>query len=286
MNKLGPEWTPVATPFTCADGLILVQYDWAVPDGQPLRGVVLITHGLGEHAFRYQPLAQHLLSWGFAVRAYDHFGHGVSMGERGALPFDDKMLQDLVEMLQELAHRWPHQPRFLLGHSMGGTLAADCVARGGGAPLSGLVLSSPALDAGLSAAQKLLLATVARWLPNLRVGNGLKAEFLARDPAVVQAYLTDPLVHSKICGRLAQYITQAGLRAMAAAPQWPLPTLLMYAGADRLVSPAGSARFAQHANAQVQAQVFEPMYHEILNDPDKNLVYERLRDWLLERCGR
>jgi alpha-beta hydrolase superfamily lysophospholipase len=278
---------PIASPFTTADGHTLAVYDWAAQADVQRQGVVLIAHGLGEHALRYAHVAQQLSSWGFDVRSYDHYGHGISMGKRGTLPHDDKLLLDLTEMVQELACVWPHDRHFLIGHSMGGVLAADYVARGasGSTGLRGLVLSSPALDPGLSAVQRLLLAVLPRVAPNWVVSNGLASEYVARDAQVVRAYQHDTLVHRKISARLGAYIAQAGQRALAAAPHWPLPTLLMYAGQDRLVSPQGSQNFARQAPSSVQTQAFEAMYHEIFNDPDKQQVFDCLRTWLLARCA-
>jgi alpha-beta hydrolase superfamily lysophospholipase len=275
---------PTTTPFTSADGHTLAVYDWAACGNAQPRGVVLVAHGLGEHALRYQHVAQQLNEWGFDVRSYDHFGHGISMGDRGRLSHDDKLFLDLAEMLQEQRRLWPSQPRFLLGHSMGGALAADYIARQGSSDLQGLVLSSPALDPGLNPVQKLMLAVLPRVAPDLVVNNGLPAQYLARDPQVVQAYQQDPLVHNKVSARLARYIARAGQRALAAAPHWPLPTLLMYAGEDRLVSPKGSKAFAQRAPSIVQTKAFGEMYHEIFNDTDKQRVFAHLRAWLNTRC--
>ncbi len=88
------------SPLTARDGTNLVVMDWPLDKG-PVRGVVLIVHGLGEHAWRYDTLAQRLNAWGFAVRAYDQYGHGESMGPRGALPRSDRLLSDLAELVAE-----------------------------------------------------------------------------------------------------------------------------------------------------------------------------------------
>ena len=143
--------------------------------------------------------------------------------------------------LEQLLARWPVpvQRLVLLGHSMGGLVAARFVADHPEA-VDGLVLSSPALDPGLNGLQKLLLAVLPRFVPDLCVGNGLDANFLSHDPDVVQAYLADPLVHDRISGRLARFIADAGPEVVARAPGWKVPTLLMYAGSDLLVNPAGS----------------------------------------------
>jgi alpha-beta hydrolase superfamily lysophospholipase len=175
------------------------------------------------------------------------------------------------------------QPLVLLGHSMGGLVAARAVARNIH-PIDGLVMSSPALAAPTNPLQKILLAILPRWFPHLCVDNGLDARQVARSPQVVQAYLQDPLVHRKISAGLAQWILAEGAKTVAQAPAWSVPTLLLYAGSDRLVDPQGSARFAAQAPlGVVQAQVFQAMYHEIFNDPQADEVYTALTHWLTQR---
>ena len=92
------------SPLTAGDGTNLVVVDWPLKKG-PVRGVVLIVHGLGEHAWRYDHVAERLNTWGFAVRAYDQYGHGESMGPRGALPSADRLLSDLAEVVDDTRFR-------------------------------------------------------------------------------------------------------------------------------------------------------------------------------------
>ena len=279
------------SPLAAADGQALMLHDWPAP-GAP-RGQVLLVHGLGEHAGRYAPLAAELHDWGFAVRAYDQRGHGLSGGARGGLPCDTALLDDLAAVID--ATRSMHQqrgqpglPLILLGHSLGGLVAGRFVSLQLRL-VDALVMSSPALDPGLSALQKVMVATLPAIAPNMRVNNGLDPRFLSHDPAVVAAYRADPLVHPKISARLARFIATAGPATVAAAAHWHVPTLLLYAGDDHLVNPAGSCAFAQvaGASAQVQpgilsAQVFESLYHEIFNEASTAAapVYAALKTWL------
>jgi alpha-beta hydrolase superfamily lysophospholipase len=107
---------------------------------------------------------------------------------------------------------------------------------------------------------------------------------VSRDPAVVAAYESDPRVHDRICARLARFIAEAGPSVIAHAAEWSVPTLLMYAGSDRLVNPEGSRAFAQAAPADVVTTVcFDDHYHEIFNEPDNAPVFETLRKWLDRR---
>ncbi len=269
------------SPFTATDGENLALYEWPVPQRATRRGTVLLVHGLGEHCGRYAALAEQLNTWGFAVRGYDQYGHGRSGGPRGGLTHDRRLLSDLADLIDATRMRMaPGEPLVLLGHSLGGLVAARLVSlrlR----PVDALVLSSPALDAGFSAVQKLLLAVLPRIAPNLRLDNGLDLQALSHDPAVAAAYRRDPLCHNRICARLARFTAEAGPATLACAAEWQVPTLLLWAGADTLVNPAGSAAFAADAPpAVVQAQCFAGLYHELFNEQEAAPVWGALQHWL------
>lgn len=278
------------TTFTAADGENLAVQDWLVPTrGRGVRGTVLVVHGLGEHVGRYDALARQLNRWGYAVRGYDQYGHGESAGPRGGLTSDLRLLADLADLVDATRARMPAgQPLVLLGHSLGGLVTARFVAMGL-RPVDALVLSSPALDPGLNAVQKMLVATLPRVAPGLRVGNGLDAQYLSHDSAVVARYRADPLCHDRICARLARFIADSGPVVLEQAPHWSVPTLLMWAGDDRLVDPAGSRAFAAAAPAGVvQSHCFEPLYHELFNEAPElaEPVLDMLQAWLAQRCPR
>jgi alpha-beta hydrolase superfamily lysophospholipase len=270
-------------PFTLRDGLNLALYDWPLPMRWRPRAVVLIVHGLGEHAWRYDPVAHRLNEWGFCVRSYDQRGHGESGGARGMLPDDDALLDDLAEVVEDtrshIAEPWSC-PLILMGHSMGGLVAATYVQRGMG-QVDGLVLSSPALDAGIGWLQRKFIGLLYRHAPNFALPNGLDAGKISHNSATVEAYKSDPLVHDRITARLATFIDLNGPRVVADAPRWSMPTLLMFAGDDRLVRAAGSRAFAAAAPAaKVHSQPFEGLYHEIFNEADPSAVFGTLKAWL------
>jgi len=268
-------------PFTAGDGANIALHDWPLADDAVQRGAVLVLHGLGEHAGRYGHVARQLNGWGFSVRGFDQYGHGESDGPRGALPSATRLLDDLADVVASTrAALPPALPLILLGHSMGGLVSCLAVASRPLA-LQGLVLSSPALDPGLSALQKLLLAMLLRVAPDLRLGNGLDNRFISHDPQVVAAYRADPLVHDRISARLARFIAQGGPVVLARAGQWTLPTLLMYAGSDRLVNAKGSRDFAAAAPAEVvSVRCFPDLYHEIFNEAGSGAVFDCLKAWL------
>ena len=275
--------------LTTSDGLTLQLREWPV---ETPRATVLIVHGLGEHSGRYEQLATQLRRSGCSVFGYDHRGHGASAGPRGRLHHPDDLLRDLALLIDALRPR-QRGPLVLLGHSMGGLVAARMVAAGLEAKppkwqrgVDLLVLSSPALDIGLGGANKLLLAVLGPLAPNAALGNGLKPEWVSRDPAVVAAYVDDPLVHDRVSPKLVRFMVDAGAAVRSRAAQWRVPTLLLYAGSDRCVVPAGSAAFGAAAPAGVvTAQAYAPLYHEIFNEPERAEVYAALAQWLAARIG-
>ena len=272
-----------------ADGLVLALRHWPAAGR---RSRVLIVHGLGEHSGRYDAVARDLNAAGHAVSAYDQRGHGRSPGARGAIPALDSLCADLASVIDAVQQADGQAP-VLLGHSLGGLVAARFVAEGLVARparwarlVPALVLSSPALDLGMNAGQKLLLSLLGPVAPNLALGSGLQADWLSRDPAVVQAYQQDPLVHDRITPRLVRFIVDGGELVRTVAPFWRTPTLLLWAGADRCVAPAGSAAWAAAApTAAVEHQCFDALRHEIFNEPERAQALARLRAFLARQSG-
>lgn len=270
--------------FRSRDGMALVRRDWPSADA---RGTIVIVHGLGEHIGRYGHVAARLNASRWSVVGYDQRGHGRSPGERGRIAAGDDLLADLAAVIDDVRTETAGA-LVLLGHSLGGLVAARFVAGALESPppswqrdVDALVMSSPALDIGMTAVKRALLATLETLTPNLGIGNGLDATGVSRDPAVVAAYRADPLVHDRIAPRLVRFLADAGPAVRALAPRWRVPTLLLYAGSDRLVVPAGSAAFAAVAPASVvTARPFGPLFHEIFNEPEQDEVFAVLTAWL------
>lgn len=281
-------YSRVFSPLTASDGENLALYSWPHEDSSKEialraakpRAVVLLVHGLGEHAGRYDHVAGILRGWGFEVRAYDQRGHGQSGGKPGTLPAPDALLNDLADVVDEARTQYPNAPLILLGHSLGGLVVSRFVSLKM-RPIDAVVLSSPALDAGLGAFQKLLLSVLPNVFPNMVVGNGLDVQYISHDARVIQAYLADRWVHDKMSPRLGKFIADAGPAVLAAAASWSIPTLVLYAGDDKLVNPNGSRRFVKAAPKSVVTGVcFEGLYHEVFNELQSAPVFGELKSWL------
>lgn len=269
--------------LSASDGTALFVADWLPEASAPAggkRGVVLM-HGLGEHCGRYRHVAQFFNDQGFLVRAYDHRGHGRSGGPRGDVPDGEAMLRDAALVIGDFAAALDAPP-ILLGHSMGGLIAARHAVEKR-SPLSGLILSSPALAVALSGGQKLLLKILSAVAPGLTLPNGLEQRYLSHDANVVQAYAKDPLVHAKISARLLNFMLASMEIVHAEAANLAIPALLAYAGDDHIVDPGGSAALAKVLPADAEVRVYPQLYHEIFNEPDAAPVFGDLRSWLAQR---
>jgi alpha-beta hydrolase superfamily lysophospholipase len=274
---------------TTRDGLELALSHWPTLNRQACKGLVCIVHGLGEHCGRYKGLIKHLNQWGWAVVSYDQRGHGRSPGPRGGLQRDDDLLHDLAAVIDMARTLYARERLMVLGHSMGGLVVARFVAAlarpSEPVPWSRhvdlCVLSSPALDLGLSPLQRAMLGSLGKLTPDVSVGNGLKAEWVCSDASVVKDYADDPLVHDRVTGRLTRFMLDGGQNVLARAPHWTVPTLVQYAGSDRCVRPEGSARLAAALPARLAAQChYEHMFHEIYLEPDRGRVIADLQGWL------
>lgn len=267
--------TEARPTYSASDGSRLALYDWPV---EGATRAVLLVHGLGEHAGRYELLARWLNAQRVSVRAFDLYGHGHSSGARGGLAREGQLPEHLGEIAAAMAAEpaLAGRPLIVIGHSLGGLIVASAIRRGLLRPRLA-VLSSPALAVRMASWQRAVVKVFPHLVPQLTLGNGLDPHMLSHDPKVVADYVADPLVHDRICARLGAFVALEGEAVRAEATSWSTPTLLLYAGDDRAVDPAGSRAFSARAPASVvKSRCYERMYHEIFNEPDRALVLNDL----------
>ncbi len=251
------------------------------PSSNPHSAVVFM-HGLGEHSGRYEHVAAFFCAHGYAVRSYDHRGHGKSQGERGDIPHHTALLDDAHEVIRHWQANCPQSVarHLLLGHSMGGLFAAK-VASCGSCALDGLVLSAPALAIRMNVIQRALLKILSSLAPGLTLSNGLETTYLSHDPKVIASYRNDDLVHGRISARLLNSMLDAMTDVHIHAAALTLPTVLLVAGDDRLVDSSGSLKFAQACPKNVlRLHTYETLYHELFNELHSSDVFDDVSAWL------
>jgi len=256
-----------------ADGRLY--YRWWRPD-TPARGNVVVSHGFAEHSGRYGHVASALTDAGLGVWAPDHRGHGQSEGPRADIESVGAAVDDLRLFVETVRGHAPDGPLFLVGHSMGGLIAAAFAERHQ-ETLTGLALSGPLLHV---APEVVALAELEE-IPDL----GL-ADAISSDPAVVQAYKDDPLVYLGPPPR--GFLRSAGqvTEVRARLGQITLPLLIMHGSADLLVSPQALRDVvAGVASDDLTARLWPDMWHEIFNEPQQARVLAFLVDWITERIA-
>jgi alpha-beta hydrolase superfamily lysophospholipase len=261
----------------------------SLPEEAP-QGVFLFVHGLGEHSDRYAHVAERLGAAGFAAFAFDLRGHGRSGGRRGHVVTFRDYLADVEAVRGETARHFPGLPLYLLGHSLGGLITLRyLLERGEG--VAAAVISSPYLgdlpELAPPKALDLLARGLSRLYPILPFKTGIRPALVSRDPEVVRAYREDPRIFDRVTPRFYTETRRALERVHGAAAAWRVPLLLMQSGADRLVDPAATRRWAEAAPAEtVEFVEWEGFYHEMFNEPaeDRERVFQRIETWLA--CAR
>jgi acylglycerol lipase len=261
------------------DGLKLYSQAWE-PEGKT-KAVVCLIHGLGEHSGRYAHLGNYLTGQHYALFSFDLRGHGKSEGQRGHAQSMKTFEEDISLLLSHAGQRHPGLPIFLYGHSLGGTLVLD-YAYTTPIKLTGVIATGPLLRTGFEPPTwKIALGkAMRRVMPTFSMSNEIERPALSRDPRVVQAYISDPLVHDRISASLGIDMLQLGLSLLERASDFPLPLLLMHGSADRLASPQASREFAEKAGGKCTLKIWDGFYHEIHNEPEKDEVFKFLMDWM------
>ncbi len=272
----------IETTMKSKDGLDLFTQAWETEAS--CKAVVCLVHGLGEHSSRYTHVADFLNRAGYTVLAFDLRGHGRSGGKRGHSPSSEAILDDINLLLDEANRRYPGKKRFLYGHSMGGLLVLYyALARK--PKLAGVISTSPGLRSPVLE-QKLKLAfakTLASVLPTMSLPTGLNSEDISRDPQVVQKYQQDPLVHDQATLAMANSAVAIVPWTLAHAGELNVPLLIMHGAADRITYPSGSQEFASRVKGDCTLKLWDGLYHETHNEPEKEMVLAYLVDWLNQK---
>jgi len=268
--------------FESNGGIHLYQQSW-LPEGESKANVVLV-HGFGEHSGRYVHVAEAFNESGIALYGYDMRGHGKSEGKRGDIPSWQAYRDDLKMIVDLVREESPHVPLFLYGQSMGGCMAVDYSLHMEQS-FHGLITTGPLLgQAGVSQFLVLLSKLLTLLAPGFQLDVNLDVHNLSRDPAVVQAYVADPLVHGKGTPRLGTALTETIEACQRDASLLQVPFLTFFGDADQIAPPLETERFYSNLLLEDKTKyVVRGGYHEPHNDLEKAEVLAVMTNWIMER---
>jgi len=263
------------------DGTALRTLHW--PAAVPPWAAVLLVHGLGEHAGRYDHVARRMAAAGIDVHGYDHRGFGASSGPRAYVRRWSLLHDDLQARLEAVRAAAGGLPVVMYGHSMGGLIVLGYVLADSPRPLPDVVVfTSPGLDSTIAAWKQAVAPVLGRIAPRLRIPNGFNAGDLSRDPAVDARLADDPLALRSSTARLgaAGFAEQARVRSLlAAGVPLPVPTYVIHGSDDPIVPVAASASLPE-GRPNVTRRVYPGLRHETHNEPEGPSVVDDTIAWL------
>lgn len=245
------------------------------------KAVIILIHGLGEHGGRYGgDFAKFYTDAGLAIIAPDLPGHGKTAGIRGHIPDTSQFLDYVDHFIRKANDTFPDKPVFIYGHSMGGEIVLwYTLAR---APkVAGVIVTSPSIGTKdpVSPVKKSLAKLMNSLMPTFTMDNGLDVNQLSHDKKVVQAYVSDPLVHKLISARLAMMILSQGDWILSHAPENKNEMLVMIGSDEGIVNKGAVDQFCR-ITPHVEYKIWPNLFHEIHNEPQKDEVFQYTLDWI------
>jgi acylglycerol lipase len=248
--------------------------------GENMKAGIILVHGIGEHIQRYSHWIQKFNEKGFGIVGVDLPGHGKSDGKRGRLnsySLTDEMLDFLIA---EFKKTFPGIPVFIYGHSLGGGIALQYILQKN-PEIKGAVITSPWLRLSFEPTrfQLILAGIMKRVYPSLIQPTGLVINHISHDQNVIEAYISDPMIHDKISAGLFNSASSAGKYSLLHADDLKIPILLMHGSDDQISSPQGSRDFASKTK-MAELKIWDGGYHELQNETFKDDVFSYIEKWI------
>jgi len=265
------------------DNLSLFSRQWTVPDAQ---ANVFIIHGIAEHSGRYKEIASFFNAKNCSVFSYDQRGHGKSEGERAFIPKFSLMADDM-EIWMDAFYK-PDKPSFIFAHSLGALITCYYMflKKPTLSSLKGVMFTGPGLmiSKDLAPILQKLAPIIGNLLPRMKT-VGMNGTFVSKDPKVVKAYQDDPLVyHKKTHAKTGWEIMKAMKWVLSQAKDFTFPLFIGHGTVDKLSELEGSKLFFKTVSSSDKTmKIYEGLYHEIFNEPEKEVFYHDLDQWLTER---
>ena len=265
------------------DGKILHLESWT-PYAKPW-AVLLVIHSIGDHINRYKHFANYFAEHGIAVMGIDMHGYGKSQGRKGIAKFKH-LLSDVKRLIEYTDIRFPHLPKIVYGHGLGGNLALTYATRNNSS-YAAIISSSPWIRVVLRHPlyfRKVMQAIV--WFyPSVTVKNKIKSSDLSHNVDCVSAYDKDPLAHCFMSAKLLFNLPKAGEYLLRNKHKINKPLLLMHGSNDCIASWHATTEFAKYTSQNTTLKIWKGDYHELHNEIDKEDIFEFILQWINQLPG-
>jgi len=251
------------------------------------KGIIALVHGLGEHSGRYRHVADFFTKRGFGLIAFDLYGHGKSEGKRGFLPSENTHLVCIDKLLDYIKKEYPDKPIILYGHSLGGELVLwySLIRK---PKIKGVISTSPLFSTyePVNPIKILTAQLMSKIAPSFTMDSGLNRNALSQDDSVIYTYNNDPLVHGNLSASLGWTMLEKGKWILDQGEKFALPLLLMVGSMEKIVSIEKIEEFTKKVpKNHITYKVWDGLYHELHNEPQKHLVLGFELDWMKQHVN-
>lgn len=251
-----------------------------LPESEPL-AVLLIVHGYDDHSGRYMNIVNRFVTKGIAVYGLDQIGHGKSEGTRGYVRKFEDYTETLKIFVGLIRNDQVGKPLFILGYSMGGLITSIYLIDNQN-EFAGAIIMSPAVEVPETNRFKILLFKILSAILPKAGFMAFEDEDISRDKAVVEEYKKDPLAYrGKMTVRLAEACLDSTIKLSKEGSKITLPVLLLQGSADRMVNPKNSQMLYNLIQSKdKQLKIYEGLYHELFSEPEREIVFTDMEEWL------
>jgi alpha-beta hydrolase superfamily lysophospholipase len=252
----------------------------------PVKAIVMIIHGMGEHGGRYQAFAEYLSAMGFECYLPDLRGFGLSGGKKACAREFSDFHKDLKALHSFIERNKKDTPIFILGHSFGGLITSSYLAFGA-EKIKGIILSSPLFGLGTKIPfwRHWLGIAVSYVFPDHTERSTVRADLLTHDAEIMKVYKKDELIYHRVSTRLYRELVRMTEKKAQIASQLKIPVLVLQSGQDAIVSKEATFYFYDRLGSQdKEMEVFPEMYHEILNEIGRDRIFSKIGQWMLKRA--
>jgi lysophospholipase len=257
-----------------------------IPDNA--KATILCVHGYAEHIGRYKHVEQFFTDNGFSFHIMENRGHGMSVGKRGHIDEFDEFIEDLNVFRRMVDAGLGGRPLFGLGHSNGSLILARYSLKYGvgirGLVLSGIPIRTSAKINPIKLKTGMFLAN---FFPKLTLpSKELDPQTICHDRKIVEDYIADPLVHKVMSIGFAKQFFWAMQDLFDRAGEFKTPVLFQHGGDDRACDPAAAREFHDKiASADKRIIIYDGLYHEIYNEPQKQEILGTALKWMEDRLN-